>query len=69
MMDTQEQMMMTKFDHWKNVCKIHWREIITMSIALHWVVDLLILGPNCVPLGVLFGLHIDGGQPWIIGEK
>ena len=64
MMDSQEQMttMMTKFDHWKNVCKIHWREIITMSIALHWVVDLLILGPMVSLLGVLFGLHIDGGH-------
>ena len=37
--------MREKIDHWKNVCKIHWREIITLSIALHWVVDLLILGP------------------------
>ncbi len=53
---------MTKFDHWKNVCKIHWREIITMSIALHWVVDLLILGPIVFFLGFLFGIHIDGGH-------
>lgn len=53
---------MTKFDHWKNVCKIHWREIVTMSIALHWIVDLLILGPIVFFLGVMFGIHIDGGH-------
>ena len=33
-----------------------------MSIALHWVVDLLILGPTRNLLGVLFGIHIDGGH-------
>ncbi len=33
-----------------------------MSIALHWVVDLLILGPIVFFLGFLFGIHIDGGH-------
>jgi len=59
MMDTQEQMM-TKFDHWKNVCKIHWREIITLSIALHWMVDLLIIVPISLAIGYFTGIHFGG---------
>ena len=59
MMDTQEQMM-TKFDHCKNVCKIHWREIITLSIALHWMVDLLIIVPISLAIGYFTGIHFGG---------
>ena len=51
--------MVDKFNHWKNVCKIHWKEIVTMSIALHWIVDLLILGPIVFFLGYMFGVHVD----------
>lgn len=47
-----------KFNHWKKVCKLHWKEIVTMSIALHWIVDLLILGPIVFFLGYLFGVHV-----------
>ena len=47
-----------KINHWKKVCKLHWKEIVTMSIALHWIVDLLILGPIVFFLGYLFGVHV-----------
>jgi hypothetical protein len=48
-----------KIDHWKNVCKLHWKEIVTLSIALHWMVDLLILGPIIFFLGVWFGISLE----------
>ena len=35
--------MVDKIKHWANVCKIHWKEIVTLSIALHWMVDLILL--------------------------
>ena len=47
-----------KFNHWKEVCKLHWKEIVAMSIALHWIVDLLILGPIVFFLGYAFGVHV-----------
>ena len=50
--------MFKKVKQWADVCKIHWREIITLSIALHWIVDLLILGPIVFFLGYLFGVHV-----------
>ena len=40
-----------RFDHWKNVCKVHWKEIVTLSIALHWIVDLFIIGPIAIAIG------------------
>ena len=40
-----------RFDHSKNVCRLHWKEIITLSIALHWVVDLFIIGPIAIAIG------------------
>lgn len=40
-----------RFDHWKNVCRLHWREIVTLSIALHWIVDLFIIGPIFAAIG------------------
>ena len=42
---------MTKLDHWKSVCKLHWKEIVTLSIALHWVVDLFIIAPISIAIG------------------
>tara|TARA_E500000178_G_scaffold354586_1_gene424081 strand:- start:11289 stop:11450 length:162 start_codon:yes stop_codon:yes gene_type:complete len=49
---------MKKLQHWKNVCKLHWKEIITLSIALHWMVDLLIIAPIVFALGYFFGVHV-----------
>lgn len=48
---------MTKLDHWKNVCKLHWKEIVTLSVALHWIVDLLILGPIVFAVGYFTGVY------------
>lgn len=49
--------MREKIKHWTNVCKLHWKEIVTLSITLHWIVDLLILGPIVFFLGYLFGAN------------
>ena len=46
--------------HWKDICKLHWKEIVTLSIALHWIVDLLILGPLFITLGWFLGVNFGG---------
>jgi len=43
--------MREKIKHWANVCKLHWKEIVTLSIALHWIVDLLIIAPLMIAVG------------------
>lgn len=48
---------MNKVSEWIDICKLHWKEIVTLSIALHWIVDLLILGPVVFFLGYLFGVN------------
>ena len=48
-----------KYVHWKEVCSIHWKEIVTLSVALHWVMDMFIIGPIVFCLGVMFGLHLE----------
>ena len=48
-----------KYVHWKDVCSIHWKEIVTLSVALHWVMDMFIIGPIVFCLGVMFGLHLE----------
>ena len=49
--------LLSKVKHWTDVCKIHWKEIITLAIALHWVMDLLIIIPLSIAIGFLFGIH------------
>ena len=49
--------MLKRFKHWQNVCKLHWKEIITLSIGLHWLVDLVIV----IPLSGLIGYFLGGG--------
>jgi hypothetical protein len=39
------------FNHWKNICKLHWKEIVTLSVALHWIVDLFIIAPLSIAIG------------------
>ena len=51
------QNLVEKIKHWASVCKIHWREIITLSIALHWAVDLLIIVPISLVIGYFTGVH------------
>lgn len=45
--------------NWADVCKIHWKEIISLAIALHWVMDLLIIIPVSLAIGYLFGIHVE----------
>ena len=52
--------MVERIKHWDNVCKIHWKEIITLSIALHWMVDLLIIVPISLAIGYFTGVYFGG---------
>jgi len=40
-------------DKYIEVCKLHWKEILTLSFAWHFVVDWLVLA-----IGILIGMHI-----------
>jgi hypothetical protein len=50
--------MIKRIKEWKDVCKLHWNEIISLAIALHWAMDLLIIVPISIAIGYLFGIHI-----------
>lgn len=50
--------MIKRIKEWKDICKIHWKEIISLAIALHWFMDLLIIVPISMAIGYLFGVHI-----------
>ncbi len=50
--------MVTRLKHWADVCKIHWKEIISLAVALHWLMDLLIIIPLSLTIGYFFGVHI-----------
>ena len=54
--------MREKLKHWKNVCKLHWKEIVTLSIALHWIVDSFIIGPIFIAIGWFLGIHFGHGH-------
>ncbi len=55
--------MFSKVTQWADVCKIHWKEIVSLAIALHWLMDLLIIIP--LALGFFFGIQF-GEHLWII---
>ena len=48
--------MLSKLADWLEICKIHWKEIFALSFMLHFVTDLLIIGPLFYVLGAVFGL-------------
>ena len=50
--------MFKKVKQWADVCKVHWKEIISLAIALHWLMDLLIIIPLSLAIGYFFGGHI-----------
>lgn len=50
--------MFKKVKQWADVCKIHWKEIVSLAIALHWLMDLLIIIPLSLAIGFFFGIHI-----------
>ena len=54
--------MLQRIKHWKEVCQLHWKEIISLAIALHWVMDLLIIVPISMAIGYLFGVHTGHGH-------
>lgn len=54
--------MIKRIKEWKDVCKLHWKEIISLAIALHWLMDLLIIVPISLAIGYLFGVHIGSGH-------
>lgn len=49
--------MLQRIKEWKEICQLHWKEIISLAIALHWVMDLLIIGPLFFLLGYFFGIN------------
>ena len=48
--------MLIKLRDWLNICKVHWKEIFAMSFILHFIMDLLIIGPLFYVAGAVFGL-------------
>jgi len=48
---------MKKIAEWLDICKVHWKEIFAMSFVLHFVMDLLIIGPLFYIAGAMFGLE------------
>jgi hypothetical protein len=54
--------MLKKFSDWLDICKTHWKEIFALSFMLHFVMDLLIIGPLFFLLGYFFGVNIETGH-------
>jgi hypothetical protein len=52
--------MVERIKHWADVCQIHWKEIISLAIALHWLMDLLIIVPISLAIGYFTGVHFGG---------
>jgi hypothetical protein len=50
---------MNKIAEWLDICKTHWKEIFAISFILHFVTDLLIIGPLFYILGAVFGLPVE----------
>jgi len=50
--------MVRRIKDWADVCKVHWKEIISLAVALHWLMDLLIIIPLSLAIGYFFGVHI-----------
>jgi len=51
--------MFVKIRDWLDICKTHWKEIFAISFILHFVSDLLIIGPLFYILGAVFGLPVE----------
>ena len=48
---------MKKLAEYLEICKKHWKEIFALSFALHFIMDLLIIGPLFFLLGYFFGIE------------
>jgi hypothetical protein len=50
---------MKKIAEWLKICKMHWKEIFALSFLLHFVMDLLIVGPLFFIVGYFFGINVE----------
>ena len=50
---------MIYYEKLKETYKLHWKEIVTLSVALHWVMDMILIGPIAFFMGVMFGVHME----------
>ena len=50
---------MIYYEKLKEAYKLHWKEIVTLSVALHWVMDMILIGPIAFFMGVMFGVHME----------
>jgi hypothetical protein len=51
--------MLVKIRDWLDICKVHWKEIFAMSFVLHFIMDLLFIGPLFFLLGYFFGISVE----------
>ena len=49
--------MKNRVKHCADVCKVNWIEIVSLAIALHWIMDLLIIVPISLAVGYFTGVH------------
>jgi len=50
---------MKKIAEWLKICKMHWKEIFALSFLLHFVMDLLVIGPLFFIVGYFFGINVE----------
>jgi hypothetical protein len=50
---------MKKIAEWLKICKMHWKEIFALSFLLHFIMDLLIVGPLFFIVGYFFGINVE----------
>jgi len=50
---------MKKIAEWLEICKMHWKEIFALSFLLHFIMDLLIIGPLFFIVGYFFGINVE----------
>jgi len=50
---------MKKLAEWLKICKMHWKEIFALSFLLHFIMDLLIIGPLFFIVGYFFGINVE----------
>ena len=58
----ETSMILRRIKNWADVCKVHWKEIISRAIALHWIMDLLIIIPLSLLIGYFTGVHFGHGH-------
>ena len=51
--------MLKKLANLFEICKVHWKEIFALSFILHFVMDLIVIGPLFFLLGYFFGINLE----------